>query len=143
MILVGDFQKEDLDVAVEFVQPYDDNGWNQGTITVSAQLAAASSVWVSIERPRSNVKMFVDDVSMTRITQNCNTLVSNGDFGQGTSIFWSRSEPSPSWDFCPEKAITLCNYPFAKVQQMPFNNTLPRVAWQKATCIWPKPRFEY
>jgi hypothetical protein len=94
----SNFQTEDLDVAIEFVQPYDNNGWNllQGTITITAPLAAASSVWVSIDRRRANVNMFVDNVSMTRVTPNCNNLVSNGDFGQGTSIFWGCSEPLSS-----------------------------------------------
>lgn len=98
-----DFDKDSMIAAVDFVQPYNSNsnnngGWNllQGTITVTPELAAASSVWFSIERRRSNVKMYLDGVSMNRITKNCNELVFNGDISDGTSVFWERSEPSSS-----------------------------------------------
>lgn len=54
--------------------------------------------WISINNVTTNHLKILDsdNVSMTRITQNCNNLVSNGDFGQATAIFWGRSEPSSS-----------------------------------------------
>jgi len=63
-----------------------------GIVTIGDDLADASNVRFFVERRSNNMEMFVDNVSMTLISQStCDVgeeLVSNGDFDGGTSEFW-------------------------------------------------------
>jgi len=85
-------------VATALVRPLDDNGWNQlqGSLTIDSRITAATSVALTVERGQRNVKMFLDNVSMTRIKKDCAELIFNGDFADGTSAFWEKDAGSAS-----------------------------------------------
>jgi len=63
-----------------------------GIVTIDDNLADASNVRLFVERRSYNMEMFVDNVSMTLISESsCDVgeeLVSNGNFDSGTSAFW-------------------------------------------------------
>jgi hypothetical protein len=81
-------------VATTFVRPLNENGWNllQSTFTIDSPLAAATSVSFVVERGVNNAQMFLDDVKMTRVARDCDELVFNGDFSDGTSTFWEKDD---------------------------------------------------
>jgi len=62
-------------------------------VTIGDNLADASNVRFFVERRAHNMEMFVDNVSMTLISESiCDVeeeLVSNGNFDSGTSEFWN------------------------------------------------------
>jgi hypothetical protein len=64
-----------------------------GIVTIDDSLADASNVKLFVERRANNKEMFVDNVSMTLISESsCDIeeeLVSNGEFDSGTSEFWN------------------------------------------------------
>jgi len=65
-----------------------------GRVTITDSLADASNVRFFVERRSNNFEMFVDNVSMTLISEsNCeegdDELVSNGGFDGGSSEFWN------------------------------------------------------
>ena len=72
----------------------DNDGYQlvNGIVTIDDSLADASNVRLYVERSSNNREMFVDNVSMTLISESvCDVdeeLVSNGDFNSGTSEFW-------------------------------------------------------
>ena len=87
----GEFVSEDtLLVGAQFAQPQSYRGWNllHGVITVDKRLSEATSAAIYVERERRGPKLYLDDVSMTLIHNNCQELVFNGDFADGTSRFW-------------------------------------------------------
>jgi len=63
-----------------------------GIVTIGDDLADASNVRLFVERRSSNMEMFVDNVSMTLVSESsCEVgeeLVTNGDFDSGTSENW-------------------------------------------------------
>jgi hypothetical protein len=75
-----------------FVRPFDKAGWNllQGVVTIDSSFAAATSVALVIRRGLPNIKMFLDNVSMTLMPKSCNDLVLNGGFSGGNSTFWEK-----------------------------------------------------
>ena len=86
-----------LDVVDFFERPYSNAGWNllQGTFAVDARIEAADSVLFFIERGKTNVKMLLDDLSVSLVPDNqCKELVFNGDFSNGKSSFWYKNADS-------------------------------------------------
>jgi len=81
-------------VASSFVQPFRDNSWNllHGSVTIDPDMAEAENVAFVIARGSDNVKMLVDDVSMTLIRRSCNDLVFNGNFLSGNSLYWEKNQ---------------------------------------------------
>jgi len=65
----------------------------QGIVTIDDRFADATNVRLYVERRANNKEMFVDNVSMTLVSQStCDVeeeLVSNGAFDDGTSAFWN------------------------------------------------------
>lgn len=80
-------------VASSFVQPFHENSWNlvQGSVTIDERMAEAENVAFVIARGTDNVKMLVDDVSMTLIPGSCEDLVFNGNFSSGNSLYWEKN----------------------------------------------------
>ncbi|KAL7565473.1 hypothetical protein ACA910_012212 [Epithemia clementina (nom. ined.)] len=81
-------------IAGSFAKPFTKEGWNllQGVATVDQNLASASKAALFIDRRKAGMKLFVDDVSMTRIPKDCSELVFNGDFSESTSLYWGHDD---------------------------------------------------
>lgn len=83
-------------LAGSFSAPVNAKGYNrlQGFFTVTQTEALATSVALHIDRGRSGVHMFVDDVTFERVEAgDCDQLVLNGDF-ESSSAFWIASPDS-------------------------------------------------
>lgn len=92
-----DFEEKSWDVAKEYLRPDDFNGWRvlHDVFTVDDRISHASSVLFYVERDLADVRMLVDDVSVTLLDRDCSgNLVRNGDFSGGTSEFWTRLDDS-------------------------------------------------
>jgi hypothetical protein len=79
-----------MDLVSFFDRPYSNSGWNllRGVFTVDARIQGGESVLFFVERGRTGIKLLLDDVSVSLIPKQCNQLVFNGNFSNGTSSFW-------------------------------------------------------
>ena len=92
------FSEYFIPVAASFARPFEVNGWNlmQSTFVVDQQLVAASSVSLSIDRGLSNMRMYLDNISVSRIDPDCSNLVFNGNFLDDKSVFWEKEGSAKS-----------------------------------------------
>ena len=91
-----EFSEFNMDLISFFDRPYRDTGWNllRGVFTVDARIQGGESVLFFVERGRTNIKLLLDDVSVSLIPKQCSQLVFNGNFSNGASSFWSTNVPS-------------------------------------------------
>jgi hypothetical protein len=94
------FDEINMNLADYFVRPYQSNGWNllQGVFTVESIIAGGSSVLFFIEPRITRVNVYIDDVSVSLLPEDCSELVLNGDFSDGSSRFWEKNVNSGSVD---------------------------------------------
>lgn len=57
--------------------------------SILAEVANAHSTLFYIERNRANYEMFIDNVSMTLLADECSDIIVNGDFASGIAEHWS------------------------------------------------------
>jgi len=60
-----------------------------GVFTITEDIANAQSALFYIERNKKGYEMFVDNVSMTLLSDDCSDVIVNGDFASGIAEHWS------------------------------------------------------